>query len=48
MAWFQPLTEVLSKWLWVPAVLWLLFEARAKMFDIVTRKRQSGPMSVFV
>lgn len=48
MAWFQPLTEVLSKWLWVPAFLWLLFQARATMFNIVTRKRRPGVMSVFV
>ena len=31
MAWFHPLTEVLSAWLWVPTLLWLILSARAAM-----------------
>lgn len=48
MAWFHPLTEVLSKWLWVPAFLWLLFVARRLMFRLAMRAKRAPGRSLLV
>ena len=48
MAWFHPLSQLLSNWLWVPALLWLVFSLRAAMAVRATRTRISSevPLSV--
>lgn len=41
MAWFQPLTEILSTWLWVPAFFWLIFAVRNTTLHRTVRTRKS-------
>ncbi len=42
MAWFHPLTQLLSDWSWVPAFLWLVFAMSRTARPQSIRSRSEG------